>query len=61
MASVKELSYQQIAFQLAIIEKEIQGNIARKKELLDELGDRADRLKELNRRGEIPFERSECE
>jgi hypothetical protein len=56
-----ELSYQYIAFQLAEQEKIISQAVGRKKELLEELASRAEQLRELNRRGEIPFERSESE
>ena len=56
-----ELSYQYIAFQLAEQEKVISQAVGRKKELLEELAARAEQLREMNRRGEIPFERSESE
>lgn len=56
-----ELSYQYIAFQLAEQEKIIQAAVGRKKELLEELASRAEQLREINRRGEIPFERGEFE
>jgi hypothetical protein len=56
-----ELSYQYIAFQLAEQEKIISQAVGRKKELLEELAARLEGLREMNRRGEIPFERGENE
>ena len=56
-----ELSYQFIAFELAEQEATISQAVGRKKELLDELKSRQEQLREMNRRGQIPMERSENE